>query len=550
MSVSKFGTGVKIQTGFKYLSEEQFDECWDKAEDALADKNPDRMCVSADWRLFSLEKLPIGEGDSFGGVARDDVRVVVCRDSGQRFVFKAKTRQNPVPSDNDWYCRRRMHLQDGILGTLPDIAPVNFNLEADRERDQLKSDFEDLVDDRAEAMAAKREAELAKVAAEPEAELKEFVKALGKKMEDIRNRELQVQTEDKELISVRTASEFAGQPVPERQWVVPDLIPHRNVTGLSGDGGTGKTLLALQLGVGVAFTGYWLEMEVHKQGPVIFFSAEDELDELHRRLADICAAEKIDLESLDDFQILPMAGLDAMLATHDRSSGSMKKTNLWLELVRIIELFEPALVVIDTQADVFGGDEINRRQAREFITMLRGLAFRNDAAVLLLSHPSLTGISTGTGSSGSTGWNNSLRSRLYFKRILADDRKTELDPDLRLLSNEKANYAARGTEIRVRWENGVFEPDGEKSGTDKKAATQVAEQVFMDLLRLFESQGRNVSPNESKTYAPTVFAAHPDARGITKRMFALAMERLFQANRIRIEVSGPPSRKRERLVTV
>jgi hypothetical protein len=33
-------------------------------------------------------------------------------------------------------------------------------------------------------------------------------------------------------------------------------------------------------------------------------------------------------------------------------------------------------------------------------------------------------------------------------------------------------------------------------------------------------------------------------------MFALAMERLFQANRIRIEVSGPPSRKRERLATV
>jgi RecA-family ATPase len=378
------------------------------------------------------------------------VRVVVYRDSGQQFVFKAKTRQNPVPSDSDYYCRRRIHLQDGLLGTLSDIAPVKFNPEADRERDQLKGDFEDLVDDRAESMAAKREAELAKLAAEPEAELKEFVKTLGKKMKDLRDRELQVETEDKELIPICSASEFAGQPVPERKWVVPDLIPHRNVTGLSGDGGTGKTLLALQLGVGVAFTGYWLEMEVQKQGPVIFFSAEDELDELHRRLADICAAKNINFEDLDDLHILPMAGLDALLATHDRNSGSMKKTKLWLELVRIIELFEPALVVIDTQADVFGGDEINRRQVREFISMLRGLAFRNDVAVLLLSHPSLTGLNSGTGTSGSTGWNNGMRSRLYFERVLAEDRKTEMDPNLRVLKTMKANYAARGTEIRVR----------------------------------------------------------------------------------------------------
>jgi hypothetical protein len=34
--------------------------------------------------------------------------------------------------------------------------------------------------------------------------------------------------------------------------------------------------------------------------------------------------------------------------------------------------------------------------------------------VLLTGHPSLTGINTGTGTSGSTAWNASVRSRLYF----------------------------------------------------------------------------------------------------------------------------------------
>jgi RecA-family ATPase len=519
--------------GFNYLTTEEYDKCWKKAEESLKGCHPDRLCVTADWRKYSLENLPLEYGEEFHGQRRDKVRVIVNRQTGERWVVRAHTLRYQNSGDCDYNCRRRLENHDGIIGELSPIAPVKFTYEIERELDKLKEEFEEIVDNAA-----------MEIAAEEDKELEEFAKNL----EIIRKREL---LETSEIATeMYRASEFAGKPVPLREWVVPDLVPHRNVTGLSGDGGTGKSLLALQLAVGVAHSGYWLEMAVEKKGPVIFFSAEDETDEIHRRLVDICATENIDLKALDDLHILPMAGLNALLASHDRHSGSMKKTELWIELVRVISLFKPALLIIDTQADTFGGDEVIRRQVREFIGILRGLAFNENVAVLLLSHPSLTGLGSGTGTSGSTGWNNSLRSRLYFERIFADDRKTEIDPNLRLLSNKKANYAARGTEIRVRWENGVFEPDGEASGTDKRSTTQVAEQVFMELLGLFESQGRNVSPNESKTYAPTVFAAHPNAKGITKRMFALAMERLFQANRIRIEVSGPPSRKRERLVTV
>ncbi|HEY9147871.1 MAG TPA: AAA family ATPase, partial [Gammaproteobacteria bacterium] len=54
------------------------------------------------------------------------------------------------------------------------------------------------------------------------------------------------------------AADLEGLPIPEREWLVQDLIPARNVTLLYGDGGTGKSLLALQLAVAVALGRPWL----------------------------------------------------------------------------------------------------------------------------------------------------------------------------------------------------------------------------------------------------------------------------------------------------
>jgi len=88
---------------------------------------------------------------------------------------------------------------------------------------------------------------------------------------------------------------------------------------------------------------------------------------------------------------------------------------------------------IDTSADVFGGDEISRSQVRQFVGLLIGIALRNNCAVILLAHPSMSGMASGTGTSGSTGWHNSVRSRMYLE---GDDK----DDDARTLKFKKSNY--------------------------------------------------------------------------------------------------------------
>ena len=70
-----------------------------------------------------------------------------------------------------------------------------------------------------------------------------------------------------------SAATLAGKAVPPREWLVPDLVPSKTVTLFGGDGGTGKSLLALQLAVAVAAETGWIGRPL-TAGRVIFLSAE------------------------------------------------------------------------------------------------------------------------------------------------------------------------------------------------------------------------------------------------------------------------------------
>lgn len=341
----------------------------------------------------------------------------------------------------------------------------------------------------------------------------------------------------------RPASELAGLPVPPREWHVAGLIPAGTVTLLSGDGGTGKSLIALQLGVATAAGAPWLGREV-RQGRALYLSAEDDRDELHRRLDTVSAAEGIPLADLDALRYESLAGEDALLATLGKG-GNLEPTDLCQRLDRTLGSLRPALLVADTLADLFPGNENDRAQARQFVSLLRHLAIEHGCAVLLLSHPSLTGLSSGTGSSGSTAWSNSVRSRLYLSRVVQDG--YEADTDARVLSTKKSNYGAAGSEIALRWRGGVFVADEPEGALDRLSSSAKAERVFLRLLDEFTAQGRFVSASPSNVYAPTVFASHPNAEGVTTRAMRAAMESLFHRGEIRVAEHGRGAKVRRHI---
>src|ERR1700727_627403 len=59
---------------------------------------------------------------------------------------------------------------------------------------------------------------------------------------------------------------------------------------------------------------------------------------------------------------------------------------------------EARLVIVDTAADTFGGNENDRSQVRQFVSRALGsIAQKINGAVLLCAHPSRSGLSSGEG---------------------------------------------------------------------------------------------------------------------------------------------------------
>lgn len=133
--------------------------------------------------------------------------------------------------------------------------------------------------------------------------------------------------------------------MPLRDWLVDGLIPMRVVTLYYGDGGTGKTLTAMQLIAATALRLEWFGRPEDKPGPTLLYTAEDEADELHRRFAAIVAQSGHQLRDLEGVQVIPMAGLDPTLATQN-ASGGISMTGQFEKLKKAVEEHKPRLVVI------------------------------------------------------------------------------------------------------------------------------------------------------------------------------------------------------------
>jgi RecA-family ATPase len=346
--------------------------------------------------------------------------------------------------------------------------------------------------------------------------------------------------------------DWQGTEPEPRKWIVPGYIPDETVTLLSADGGTGKSWIKLQLAVARALARDWLGL-LPEPGKTLVLSCEDDLNEMHRRLDSILKfyAKQIPAtwEDLSQIRLIDLVGQVSILGLLNH--GQIVATAMYKALDAYIGDFKPGLVSLDVLADLFAGEERSRSQTRQFVNLLKALTLRHRCAILLLAHPSIAGMSSGTGMSGSTDWNNAFRSRLYFERIKTLD-GDEPNKNLRSFQGKKSNYSEIGGKIELEWKNGLFVPVQGPLGLDKLAAEQKGDEVYLANLKRRNSQSRTVSDKPGANYAPAVFAKEPEAVAarLNSKQLEAAMERLFKTGKIRVEINGPPSRQTRSIVIV
>jgi len=178
--------------------------------------------------------------------------------------------------------------------------------------------------------------------------------------------------------------------LPPRDYVLPGLVAG-TVGALVAPGGTGKSMLALQIACAVASdqkqantTGLGIE----RHGRVLYLNLEDPPSEIEYRLASLASRfDKTTRESVSEgLHMSPLMGVP----TDVMNERTMK--------VLLKEAQDTRLVIVDTLTRAHGLDENDNGQMSRLVTHLERVVRETGAALLYLHHTSKAATLSGQGS--------------------------------------------------------------------------------------------------------------------------------------------------------
>ena len=350
---------------------------------------------------------------------------------------------------------------------------------------------------------------------------------------------------------------------PPREWIWDQQIPAHTVTLLHGGGGIGKTTLLQQIATACAMTAGLFGDEPLKTCKVLAWFGEDDHDEIWRRQAAInrmfgfaetatttafqeaMKPRRARLLPPDVNALLPLAGNaefyalpgDDITLFLGKNEAEYSEGPALPILREQIGDFRPGLVILDSVAKIYGGQENNRQLVTRCVQTLIKLCLEFGTTIILNGHDNKLGEY-----SGSTAWETTVRSRLHFKREVETDdngKPVKGGSSHNVLVRSKTNYSAVDEHgIAMKWYAGAF------VGLDPKAITPEmqaaikeqegkAEQAFLAALR--ELTGRQISTSDavgSPYYAPKQIGAHGLANDITREQLGKAMRRLLMSGAV------------------
>jgi hypothetical protein len=240
---------------------------------------------------------------------------------------------------------------------------------------------------------------------------------------------------------------------PPTEWAWDSFILKGEVNLMFGDGGVGKSLLALYLGIAVA-AGKTLFGKITTQMPVVGLFAEDGPAQVQQRVTTILVELGLDAKGSLPVKLWCQPGGETALARIDDNGVVTELPRLHALRAELADSKRPALLILDSLADLFALNESLRLPVNAALKQVLGGLCRDYAAtVLVLAHPSKASIQDGTHYSGSTAFNNGVRQRLTLEIPRRDADGLGDGPPPRILRVSKSNYGA--TAEKTLWYYGV-----------------------------------------------------------------------------------------------
>jgi len=189
---------------------------------------------------------------------------------------------------------------------------------------------------------------------------------MNDKMDEQMSQESEPTTQDTDCKNVWTAAELLAGEWPEPKWIVPGVISV-GLSVLAGRPKTGKSWLALLIGLAVSTGGKALERDV-EQRKVLYIALEDSARRLQHRCKALGMPESADITFVTEWPSL------------DRKDG-VDSLEQWISRKKC------EMVIIDTIGRAAGkADQLDLAEMNGLMGRVQEMAHAHEAAIVVIDH--------------------------------------------------------------------------------------------------------------------------------------------------------------------
>ena len=333
-------------------------------------------------------------------------------------------------------------------------------------------------------------------------------------------------------------------------------------TATIGCDGAGKSTVGIAEAICLATSRNILGEDPEQRCRVWLHNADDDTQEMNRRVAAFCRLHNIDMKELagwlfitgkNKFRISIAVG-NGTFIPDQRSIAQIKAT--------IVEN-EIDVIIFDPLVALHGVSENDNVKMSEVIHVFGTIAADCDCAIDVCHHtrkPS-AGVDEKEFNSDDARGASAVRaavrgSRVFNRMSKAEAGKAGIGEEDRVwyirIDKGKANYLPPA--VKAAWfklesvellngdhvgavKSWLFPGQDGTTSEAKTQAERLAEELFLNLLARLTLSGINVTATQSRSGAPHVFSLQPEAKlaRVSKQAFEDAMHRLLAAGRIRAE---------------